>query len=68
MSNPLFNSFGNMNPFQQLINDARAFRKTFQGNPREEVEKLLNSGQMTQEQFNQYSQIARQVAPMMGKF
>lgn len=68
MSNPLFNSFGNMNPFQQLVNDAREFRKTFQGNPREEVEKLLNSGQMTQEQFNQYSQIAQQIAPMMGKF
>ena len=68
MSNPLFNSFGNMNPFQQLVNDAREFRKTFQGNPREEVEKLLNSGQMTQEQFNQYLQIAQQIAPMMGKF
>ena len=68
MSNPLFNSFGNINPFQQLVNDAREFRKTFQGNPREEVEKLLNSGQMTQEQFNQYSQIAQQIAPMMGKF
>lgn len=68
MANPLFNSFGNNNPFQQLINDAREFRKSFSGNPKEEVEKLLNSGQMSQEQFNQYSNIARQVAQMMGKY
>lgn len=66
MANPLFNSFGNMNPFQQLIHDARKFRDSFKGNPREEVERLLNSGQMTQEQFNHFSQIAQQVVQAMG--
>ena len=66
MANPLFDSFGN-NPFQQIINEAKKFKETFSGNPREEVQRLLNSGEMTQEQFNQYSQIAQQVIQAMGK-
>ena len=65
--NPLFNDFGNNPELQNLINSAKSFRKTFSGNPREEVEKLLHSGRMSQEQFNQYSRIARQVAQMIGK-
>ena len=51
----------NMNPMQQLIADARRMKQTFTGNPKEEVQKLLNSGAMTQDQFNQYAQIANQL-------
>jgi hypothetical protein len=68
MANPLFNSLGNNNPFQRLMEEAREFRKSFSGNPREEVQRLLNSGQMSQEQFNHFSRIATQVAQMMGKY
>jgi hypothetical protein len=67
MANNLYNQFGNQNnPFAQLMQQARDFRKQFSGNPRQEVERLLQSGQMSQSQFNQYSQIAQQVAQMMG--
>ena len=68
MANPLFDILGNQNPFQKLMHDAREFKKTFTGNPRAEVEKLLNSGQMSQNQFNEYMQIAQQVAQMMNHF
>ena len=70
MANPLFDRFGGQvqNPMQELVRQAREMRKTFTGNPRAEVERLLNSGQMSQQQFNQYSQIAQQVAQMMGKY
>lgn len=68
MANPLFNALGNNNPFNEIVRQAREFRKSFQGNPREEVEKLLNSGAMTQDQFNYFSRIAQQIAPMMGKY
>lgn len=63
MSNPLFNALGGqqMNPMQQLIADARRMKQTFTGNPREEVQKLLNSGAMSQEDFNRYAQIANQL-------
>ena len=68
MANPLFNSFGNDNQFNNLIKQAQEFRKQFSNiNPRAEVERLLNSGQMSQSEFNQYSQIAQQVAQMMGR-
>lgn len=67
MANNLFNSMRQQNnPMEQLAQQAREFRKQFTGNPRQEVEMLLQSGRMSQAQFNQYSQIAQQVAQMMG--
>ena len=62
MSNPLYGQFGGQqtNPMQQLVADARKLRQTMQ-NPRAEVERLLQSGQMSQSQFNQFSQIAQQI-------
>ena len=69
MANPLFNTFGNNNQFGDLIKQAEAFKRQFTNiNPRAEVERLLNSGEMSQQQFNEYSQIAQQVAQMMGKY
>lgn len=68
MVNPLFNTFGNNNQFGNLIKQAQEFKKQFANiNPRAEVERLLNSGEMSQQQFNEYSQIAQQVAQMMGR-
>lgn len=67
MANSLFNQFGRQNnPLEQLAQQAREFQKQFNGNPRQEVERLLQTGQMSQSQFNQYSQIAQQVAQFMG--
>ncbi len=68
MSNALYNQFGRQNnPFEQLAQQAREFQKQFNGNPRQEVERLLQTGQMSQSQFNQYSQIVQQMAPFMEK-
>lgn len=67
MSNSLFNQFGKQNnPLEQLAQQARDFRRQFSGNPRQEVERLLQTGAMSQQDFNRYSQIARQVVQMMG--
>ena len=67
MANNLYNQFGRQNnPFEQLAQQAREFQKQFNGSPRQEVERLLQTGQMSQSQFNQYSQIAQQVAQFMG--
>lgn len=66
MANPLFNQFGNtapQNPMGQFMSAFNQLQQTVK-NPRAEVEKLLNSGQMSQQQFNQFSQIANQ---MIGK-
>jgi hypothetical protein len=67
MSNSLYNQFGRQsNPLEQLAQQAREFQKQFNGSPRQEVERLLRTGAMSQQQFNQYSQIAQQVAQFMG--
>ena len=70
MSNPLYNMFGGnapINPMAQLVRDAKNFRKSFTGNPKDEVQRLLNSGQLSQADFNRYSQIAQQVVQAMGE-
>lgn len=67
MANPLYNTFGNQpNPITDLVRQARQFRSQFKGNPRQEVERLLQTGQMSQNDFNRYSQIAQQVVQAMG--
>ena len=62
MANPLFDQFGGqqVNPMQQLVADAMQLKKTMQ-NPRAEVERLLQTGQMSQQKFNELSKIAQQI-------
>lgn len=65
--NPLFNTLGNQsNPMADIIRQARDFRKQFNGNPRQEVERLLQTGQMSQSDFNRLSQMAQQIVQAMG--
>lgn len=66
--NSLYNQFGKQNnPLEQLAQQAIEFRKQFTGNPRQEVERLLQSGAMSQKTFNELSQIAQQVMQFIGK-
>lgn len=70
MPNNLFNAMNGQqtnNPFTQIMRDAQNLKNSFKGNPRDEVQKLLNSGAMSQQDFNRYSQIAQQVMQMMGR-
>lgn len=60
--------------FQQLLNNPLQFKQQFeqfarnfqQGgqNPQALVQQLLNQGKMTQDQFNQYRDIANQITGM----
>lgn len=68
MPNPLYNAMGKQsNPMADLIRQAKQFKNQFNGNPRQEVERLLQTGRMSQQQFNQFSQIAQQVVQAMGE-
>lgn len=68
MPNPLYNALnGNkFNPMASIVAEARQLRQTFQGNPKEEVQKLMNAGRLSQAQFNQYAQMANQIMSAMG--
>ena len=62
-TNQLFNALNGgqqANPMQQLVAEARKLKRTIQ-NPQAEVERLLQTGQMSQDQFNQFAQIAQQI-------
>ena len=62
-TNPLFNALNGVqktNPMQQLVAEARQLKQTIQ-NPRAEVERLLQTGQMSQDQFNQFAKIAQHI-------
>ncbi len=62
--NPLANMFGRrqspqMNNAMNMMQQFNQFRNSFQGDPKQAVMNLLSSGQMSQEQFNQLSQMAK---------
>ena len=59
--NPLYNQFNN-SPLSQFAQQLESFRKTFNGDPRAEVQKMLNSGRISQTQYNRYAQLATQIA------
>ena len=68
MSNPLYGQFGgqqNNNGFFDFMNDFRRLQQTVK-NPRQEVERLLRSGTMSQQDLNRFGQMANQVMQMMG--
>lgn len=68
MSNPLFTQMmGNapQNNLQQMIQRFQQFRKAFSGDPRQQVQNLLNSGRVSQAQYNQAVQTAQQLQRMM---
>ena len=73
MSSTLYNMLGSNTPnlansnLTQLISQLNTFKNNFQGDPKAQVQALLQSGQMTQEQFAQCSQVANQLRSLMGK-
>lgn len=62
MANPLFNQLGNKqtNTMSQFMSDFNRLKQTI-SNPKQTVESLLQSGQMSQSDFNRLSQMANQI-------
>ena len=67
MSNPLFQAFGGWqnNQFAQLVQQFQQFRNTFRGDPQQEVQKLLQSGKISQQQLNQLQSAAQQFQALL---
>ena len=66
MANPLMGFLGgNQQPPQNnnffgMVQKFQEFKRNFKGDPRQQVQDLLNTGKMTQEQLEQCSNMARQ--------
>ena len=70
MPNPLFQMLGSpipgaANNFASMIQQFKQFQANFQGDPKKEVEKLLQSGKMSQQQLNQLQSMAQQFQQLM---
>lgn len=66
MSNPLFGMMQNQMPMNGLMQRFQQFQQMFRGDPRQQVQQMLNSGKITQGQYNQAVQTAQLVARMFG--
>jgi len=53
----------NINP--QMIQRFLQFKQNFTGDPRAQIQQMLNSGQISQEQYNQAVQMAQQIQQML---
>lgn len=69
MSNPLFQQMGQgqmPGGLQQMMQKFQQFQQTFRGDPRQQIQQMLNSGRVTQDQYNQAVQVAQQLQKLMG--
>ena len=75
MANPIYNALGGGTPpapapmgkMVQMMRRFNGSRKTLSGDPKQQVQELLNSGRMTQSQYNELQNMARQFAALMGR-
>lgn len=71
MANPLYQMLSGggsqNNRMSQFMSEFERFKRSFSGDPRAEVQRLLNSGQMTQEQYNKLAEMAKQLSSMMPR-
>lgn len=70
MGNPFFNQnqpMGSPNPMMNMLQQFQQFKANFRGDPRQRVQELLNSGQMSQQQFNYLSNLANQFQNMFNR-
>lgn len=67
MGNPIYEMLGNSMPFNMgdFMNRFNQFRQAYHGDPKAQIQQMLNSGQITQDQFNRASQMATQIQRMM---
>ena len=68
MSNPLFQALGGSRQ-PNMMGDFQRFVQQMQGiDPQQEINRLLQSGRISQQQLNQAQQMAQQFQGIMGGF
>lgn len=63
MSNPLFGMMQNQNG---LLQKFQQFRQMFRGDPSQQIQQMLNSGKVNQQQYDRAVQMANQFKQMLG--
>lgn len=63
MANPLYNMIGT--PTNNFLSQFQQFRQAFKGDPQQTIQQLLQSGKVTQEQYDKAVQMAQQFQHMI---
>ena len=63
---PLYNMMNQNNPYNNFMKQFNEFKKTINGNPQEQIQQLLNSGNISQAQYNAAVQKANMIKNMFG--
>lgn len=61
--NPLY---GMMKPQNNLMQRFQQFQQMFRGDPRQQIQQMMQSGKISQAQYNQAVQMAQQLQRMFG--
>lgn len=64
--NPLYQQMMPQMPQNNMIQRFMQFRQQFKGNPQEQVQQLLNSGKVTQQQYDAAVQMANSLRNMLN--
>lgn len=69
MSNPLYQMMSNSAPMNNMtgfMNALKNLKKNFSGNPQQQIQNLLNSGKVSQEQYNRAVQTAQNIQRILN--
>lgn len=68
MNNPLYQQIQQQgqNPMNGFLQRFNQFRQSFSGDPQEQIQKMMNAGKISQEQYNSAYQKAQQVMRMFS--
>ena len=67
MPNYLFNQLGkNSNQYREIVNQFNQFKNNFRGDARQQIQQMLNSGKITQKQYDEAVQKANTLAQILG--
>ena len=68
MNNPLYKQIQqqNQNPMNVFMQKFQQFRQSFSGDPQEQIQKMMNAGRVSQQDYNNAYQKAQQVMRMFS--
>ena len=68
MNNPLYKQIQqqSQNPMSVFMQKFQQFRQSFSGDPQEQIQKMMNAGKISQQDYNNAYQTAQQMMRMLS--
>lgn len=65
--NPLYQQMNKNNVLNGFMSQLNRLKQTFNGDPNQKIQELLNTGKVSQAQYNQAVNMANRIQQMLGK-